>query len=137
MEFLAQVTTTNSSSPLSNVLSLALGVLIIASMWKIFAKAGQPGWTALVPIYNIFVLLKIINKPGWWIILMLIPLVNFIAAAIVGIELAKVFGKSAVFGIFGLFLFSIIGYPILAFGDAQYKQPGTASTPQNSGPASA
>jgi len=89
-------------------------------MWKIFTKAGQPGWAAIIPIYNIVVLLQVVKKPVWWILLMLIPLVNFIILILVFVELAKVFGKGAGFGV-GLILLGFIFMPMLAFGDAQYQ----------------
>ena len=99
---------------------LAVVVVLVASMWKIFVKAGEPGWAAIVPIYNIIVLLKIAGKPAWWLILFLIPVVNFIIAILVGISLAKNFGKSTGYGI-GLALLGIIFYPLLAFSDARYQ----------------
>lgn len=99
---------------------LAIMVVIIASLWKVFTKAGQPGWAAIVPIYNIFVLLKIAGKPGWWFILMLIPLVNFVIAILVSISIAEKFGKSTAFGL-GLAFLGFIFYPMLAFGDARYQ----------------
>ena len=94
-------------------------VLIIASMWKVYEKAGHPGWSALIPIYNLYIMLKIANKPGWWILLMCIPLVNIIFAIIVSIDIAKAFGKDVGFGL-GLAFLGFIFYPILAFGDAKY-----------------
>jgi len=102
------------------VIWLAIALLIVASMWKIFVKAGEPGWAAIIPIYNFIVLLKIAGKPAWWIILLLIPVVNFVILAIVCIALAKNFGKGAGFGL-GLLFLSPIFYPMLAFGDARYQ----------------
>ncbi len=102
------------------VIWLAVLVLVIASLWKIFTKAGKPGWAAIVPIYNIIVLLEIIRKPIWWIVLFLIPCVNIIAAILVALELAKVFGKGAGFAI-GMILLPFVFYPILGFGDAEYS----------------
>ena len=99
---------------------LAIVVFLIASMWKVFTKAGQPGWAAIVPIYNVIVLLQIAGKPVWWIILCLIPFVNFIVLILVGIGVANNFGKGTGFGI-GLGLLAPIFYPILAFGDARYR----------------
>jgi hypothetical protein len=99
---------------------LALALLMVASLWKVFVKAGEPGWAAIVPIYNVFVLLKIAGKPAWWIVLMLIPVVNFIVIVIVSIALAERFGKGAGFGV-GLGLLGFIFYPILGFGDSQYR----------------
>jgi hypothetical protein len=98
----------------------AFVLLIIASMWKVFAKAGKPGWASLIPIYNVIVLLEITGKPIWWIILFFIPFVNFIATFLVMIPLAEKFGKGAGFGI-GLALLPFVFFPMLAFGDAQYR----------------
>jgi hypothetical protein len=99
---------------------MAVIVLMIAGMWKIFTKAGEPGWAAIVPIYNMIVLLKIVGKPVWWIILMLIPLVNFVIFILICIALAQSFGKGAGFGI-GLAILSPIFFPMLGFGSAQYQ----------------
>ncbi|MBI5511803.1 MAG: signal peptidase I [Deltaproteobacteria bacterium] len=110
------------------IIYLAVIVLMIASFWKIFVKAGKPGWAAIVPIYNIVVLLNIIGKPVWWIILFCIPLVNFVIAIIVYVALAKAFGKGVGFAI-GLLLLSFIFFPILGFGSAQYVGGGAAPTP--------
>ena len=110
----------------------AIIVLMITSQWKIFAKAGQPGWACLVPIYNIFVLLKIVGKPGWWFVLLLIPIVNFIILILLQVELAKAFGKDGekwveeTTGIaVGLIFLPIIFLPMLAFGDSQYVKNST------------
>lgn len=105
------------------ILYLGIIVLLIASIWKIFTKAGKPGWAAIIPIYNFIVLLEIINKPVWWIVLILVPFVNFVIVIIMYLELAKVFGKSAGFGI-GLVLLGIVFFPMLAFGDATYQGTG-------------
>jgi len=101
---------------------LAVIVLMIASMWRLFTKAGKPGWAAIVPIYNIVVLLEIIGKPLWWIVMFLIPCVSLVFAVMMTIEVAKCFGKDVGFGI-GLLLLAPIFYPILAFGDSQYVGP--------------
>lgn len=101
------------------IISLALFVLVIAGGWKVFEKAGKPGWAFIVPIYNLVVLLEIVDKPIWWIILFIIPLVGTIFSIIVSIELADRFGKSPVFGI-GLAFIPVIFYPILGFGSAEY-----------------
>jgi hypothetical protein len=104
------------------VLILYFGFIIflIACMWKIYAKAGKPGWAAIVPIYNLVVLLEIIKKPIWWIVLLLIPIVNFIILIIIYIELAKAYGRGVGFGI-GLIFLGFIFVPILAFNkDIKY-----------------
>jgi len=102
------------------IIYLIIGILMLISMWKIYAKAGKPGWAAIIPIYNIIVLLEIVDKPLWWIILMFIPFVNIVISIIVTVELAKKFGQSVGFAI-GMILLSIIFYPILAFGSSTYK----------------
>lgn len=102
------------------VVQLAIVGVIIAGMWKVYTKAGEPGWAAIIPIYNVVVLLKIVGRPIWWVVLFLIPVVNFIAAIIVSIDVAKSFGKGTGYGI-GLALLGFIFYPLLGFGDAQYQ----------------
>ena len=106
---------------------LGVIVLVIVSIWKIFEKAGKPGWAAIVPIYNMIVLLEIVNKLVWWIVLMVIPFVNIVIAIIVYVELAKAFGKSAGFGI-GMIFLSFIFLPLLAFGDDQYLDGAASSS---------
>ncbi len=112
------------------VIYIAIVVLLIASGWKIFEKAGQPGWAVLIPIYNTIILLKIIGKPWWWLFLMLIPYVG----AVWGIWsinlLSKSFGKSEGYTV-GLILLGIVFFPMLAFGDAQYQGPAAADAAQN------
>ncbi|HNR88803.1 MAG TPA: DUF5684 domain-containing protein [Spirochaetota bacterium] len=110
-------------SIVTTIIYLIFLVAWIAGMWKVFEKAGKPGWAAIVPIYNIIVLLQIINKPLWWIVLMLIPIVNFIIFLIVSMELAVCFGKSKGWGVGLLFFFGFVGYPLLGFGDATYTAP--------------
>jgi hypothetical protein len=103
----------------------AVAILMIAALWKVFTKAGQPGWAAIVPILNTYFLCKVAGRPGWWVILMLIPFVNFIIWIILCIDVAKSFGKGVGFGI-GLLLLPIIFFPILGFGSAQYRGPSAA-----------
>jgi uncharacterized membrane protein YhaH (DUF805 family) len=105
---------------------LAVLIGIIAGIWKVFTKAGKPGWAALIPIYNIVVLLQIVGRPIWWIVLFLIPIVSIVIAIIVSIDMAKSFGKGTGFGI-GLALLGFIFYPMLGFGDAKYQGPAAAS----------
>lgn len=101
------------------VVQLVFMVFYIVVTWKIFEKAGKPGWACLIPIYNMVVMLEIVDRPLWWIILYFIPFVNIIIYIIVIFDLAKAFGKDIGYG-FGLLFLSIIFMPILAFGNAQY-----------------
>jgi hypothetical protein len=98
----------------------AVAILAIAGMWKVFEKAGEPGWAAIVPIYNAWVLLRIARQPWWMMLLFLIPLINIIVILLVGISVAKNFGRGAAFGL-GLTFLGFIFYPILGFGDARYQ----------------
>jgi hypothetical protein len=102
------------------IVYLALIVLTIAGIWKVFTKAGEPGWAAIIPIYNIIVLVKIAGRPLWWFILLLIPIVGLIVAIIVSIDVAKRFGKGAGYGL-GLAILPFIFYPLLGFGSATYQ----------------
>jgi Family of unknown function (DUF5684) len=110
---------------------LAFVVLMIAALWKIFSKAGQPGWAAIIPIVNTYFVCKVAGRPGWWVILMFIPFVNFIIGIILCIDIAKSFGKGVGFGI-GLILLPVIFFPILGFGSARYQ--GGAAPPMTSAP---
>ena len=93
---------------------------VIASVWKVFEKAGRPGWEALIPIYNFYILAKISGQKNWWLIF--IPLANIYIAIVVYMALARSFGKDSGFGI-GLILLGIVFFPILGFGDAKYIGP--------------
>lgn len=99
----------------SMLIGLLIAVLIIASVWKVFEKAGEPGWAAIIPIYNIIILLKIAGKPTWWVILWFIPFVNLIAAIITLIALCARFGKGVGFAI-GMVILPFIFWPLLAWG---------------------
>ena len=102
------------------VLWIALVVLAIVGVWKVFTKAGHPGWAAFVPFYNVYIMLKIAGRPGWWLLLFLVPVVNVVIAIIMSIDIAKAFGKGTGFGV-GLALLGSIFYPILGLGDATYQ----------------
>lgn len=101
----------------------AIIIVMIASMWKIFTKAGKPGWAAIIPIYNIIVLLEIVGRPMWWILIYLVCAP--IAAIIISLDLAKSFGKEIGFGI-GLIILPIVFMPMLGFGSATYVGPSAA-----------
>jgi len=129
-KFFAQATEFNyegggAASLIVSIIYLVVVVVLIAALWKIFTKAGKPGWAVIVPIYNTIVLLEIVGRPVWWIVLLLIPFVNIVFGIILAIDLAKSFGKSGGFAA-GLILLSPIFYPILGFGDSTYKGPAAA-----------
>ena len=94
-------------------------VVIFAAMWRVFTKAGEPGWAAIIPIYNIIVMLRIAGMPLWWLLVMLIPLVNIIPGFMMPVKIAERFGKGMGFAL-GLIFLPFIFYPILGFGDARY-----------------
>jgi hypothetical protein len=104
------------------LLQIAIVVAVIAGLWKVFTKAGEPGWAAIIPIYNTYILIKIVGRPWWWLLLMLIPCVSIVIAIIVMLDLAKSFGKSVAFAI-GLILLTPIFIIILGFSDAKYLGP--------------
>jgi Family of unknown function (DUF5684) len=123
-------------SPFATIIALLVALVLIVAMWKVFTKAGQPGWASIIPIYNLYIWCKIVGRPGWWILLMLIPFVNFIICIILCIDLAKSFGKGAGFGI-GLALLGVIFLPILGFGSAQYQGPAAGSMAPRTAPQAA
>ena len=91
---------------------------MVASMWKVFTKSGEPGWASIIPIYNIIVMLKIAGKPGWWVLLFLVPVVNLVIGIIAMAAVAARFGKGAGF-VVGLIFLPFIFWPILGFGSAE------------------
>ena len=109
-------------SPFLMFIYLVFAVVIIIALWKMFEKAGKPGWASIIPIYNIIIMLEIIGKPLWWIILFLIPLVNIIFGIWATNLLSKSFGKNEGFTV-GLIFLPFIFYPILGFGSAKYEGP--------------
>lgn len=106
---------------------------------RVFKKAGRPAWEAFVPVYQYWVLFEIAGKPGWWSLFFIgafIPIIGFIPSIIYAVflllaslEMAKRFNRSATFGVIGLWLFSLIGYIILAFGDSTYHGPNSPVAP--------
>lgn len=99
----------------------------VAAFWRVFAKAGEPGWGALIPIYNVYLYCRVAGRPEWWVILFFIPLVNVVIALILAQDIARAFGKSAGFGI-GLWILSFIFVPILAFGPSEFSGPALSGT---------
>lgn len=119
------------------LLGLAACVLMIVAWWKVFQKAGRPGWAAIVPIYNIVVMLQIVGMSPWLVLVMFIPgvgsLALFIVLIFVNIKLAKSFGKEDGFAV-GLILLPIVFVPILAFGQARFN--GIPPAPSQNPPVS-
>jgi len=101
---------------------LGFAVFFLIVYWRIFEKAGRPGWEAIIPIYKYFIMMKIIGKPWWWLLLMCVPGVNLIFAIWSVNMLSKSFGKDEGYTV-GLLLLSFVFYPMLAFGDAKYLGP--------------
>lgn len=95
--------------------AMACGIVALISLWKMFSKAGKPGWAAIIPFYNIWVLCEIcFNSNILWFILSIIPATSWIAMAVSCFALAKAYGKGAGFGVL-MFFFPYIGYAILGF----------------------
>jgi hypothetical protein len=105
-----------------SIFYLVVAVFFIYCLWRIFAKAGKPGWAAIIPIYNFIVELEIVGRPWYWFLLMLIPVVDIVLGIIITFRLAKVFGHSTGFG-FGLLLLPFIFLPILGFDSSKYLGP--------------
>jgi hypothetical protein len=120
--------TTNWASELSSgallIVEIIWIVLVVAGLWKTFVKAGQPGWGAIIPFYNIYLMIKVAGRPGWWLILYFIPFVNIVIQLIVSIDIAKNFGHGAGYGVL-LWLFAPIMYLVLGFGSDRYRPVNT------------
>ena len=103
---------------------VVVGVIVfyIVALWRVFAKAGVPGWGAIIPIYNIYLWCKIAGRPGWWVLLFFVPVVNVIVHLIVSLDVAKSFARSGAFGV-GLWLLAFIFVPILGYGSSRYVGP--------------
>lgn len=116
----------NDGTFLGMIFQLAAIAVYAWVFWRIFEKAGKPGWAALIPIYNAVVLLEIVGRPWWWVILFLVPIVNVIVGFIVMLDLSRSFGHDLAFAL-GLFFLGVIFYPILAFGSDSYQGPSVAA----------
>ena len=104
------------------IICLAMVVILIVALWKLFEKAGRPGWASLIPYYNYYVLFDISFGNGWLFLLLLVPCVNIVFLIMQSFKLATAFGKDMAYG-FGLLFLPIIFMPMLAFGDAKYIGP--------------
>ncbi len=111
------------SFTLLEILAIAL---VFTAYWRLFEKAGKPGWAAVVPIYNVIVLLDLVKRPRWWAIFFFLPLANIVVSIVVHIELARCFGKTPLFGL-GMALFPVIFVSILGFGEASYNPDALGS----------
>lgn len=103
----------------STVFYLAVILFLIIAQWKLFEKAGEPGWAAIVPIYNMIVMMKIAGRPEWWVLLLFVPFANLFAVIMMYIGLAKNFGRSDAFGI-GLIFLPYVFLLILGYGSSRY-----------------
>lgn len=104
------------------VVMLAIVVLTIIAFWRIFKKAGKPGWASIIPFYSQYCMFDIAWGNGWLFLLTFVPCVNFVITIMLYLKLAKSFGKGTGFGI-GLIFLNTIFVLILGFGDAQYIGP--------------
>lgn len=113
---------TAPASSIAPLIVLAIGGITIASLWRVYQRAGEPGWATLVPIYNAVVLLRVARRPIWWIVLLLVPLVNLVTLVAIDIALARRFGRSAGFGV-AIALLPFVFLPVLAFASDAEPSP--------------
>ena len=108
----------------SFILTTGFIILLIQvlSFWQVFTKAGYEGWKSIIPIYNTYILSKIGSQPIWVFIMLFIPFVNFIAAILIALGVAKSFSKGPLFALFGLVIFSFFGYMYLGWGQSEYTK---------------
>lgn len=111
----------SAAGPILTFVGIAIFLILLFGNWLMFEKAGQRGWTCIIPILNLLVFLRIVRRPLWWFVLLLIPFVNIVVGIIVMLDLAKVFGKSVGFAI-GLILLPWIFIVILGLGAAVYQE---------------
>lgn len=105
----------------NSLIGLVIYVLAVVALWRIFTKAGYPGWLAIIPIVNAIFLVKIAGFSGWMSLLYLIPIVNIVFHIIVAIRLGRAFGHGGFFSFFLLVVFWVIGYLIVGFSDDKYR----------------
>ena len=129
---IATNTPTSSGSPgLSIGVALAVCLVISLALMGIFSKAGEQGWKGFIPIYNYYILLKIVGRPGWWLLLYFIPIVGFVIAIIVLNDLSAAFGHGTAFTV-GLVLLSVIFLYILWLGSSTYRRTSSRRARQGS-----
>ena len=105
------------------VFYLVILAVLIVSQWKVFSKAGKPGWAALVPFYNLYIMIKVAGMSGWWMLAFFVPFLNLIAMIIITHKTSEAFGHGVGFTL-GLIFLPLIFWPILAFGSSQYQLTG-------------
>lgn len=114
------------------LLSLILNILMIAGQWAVFDKAGQPGWAAIIPIYNLIVWAEVAKKEVWWGLLLMVPVVGIVFMIMLNIEVAKQFGKDVGYAV-GLSLLPFVFWPMLGFGKSRYMAQAYVPVRQNPG----
>ena len=102
------------------VVWLAVVAVYVAGAWKTFTKANQPGWAAIIPIYNMYVMFKIGGNDWWWVLVMFVPLVNIYASYKMFSGVSNAFGQGIGFTL-GLWALGFIFFPLLGFGDYTYR----------------
>ncbi|MFK7797186.1 MAG: DUF5684 domain-containing protein [Aureispira sp.] len=107
------------TSSLGVIVYLLFIVFYLAGFWKVFEKAGKPGWASLIPLYNAYVLTKIADRPAWYLILFFVPIANIFAACSICNGISIKFGKGMGYTL-GLIFLGFIFFPVLGFGNAQY-----------------
>ena len=107
---------------ISTLVSLAIAILEVVAIWRLFSRAGQPGWASIIPIYNTIVMLHVTGKSGWWLLGLFVPLLNIFVYCRMMVNMAQVFGRGVGFGIGNIFL-PFIFLPILAFSNSPYVGP--------------
>ncbi len=110
-------------SAIGTVLYLIIAVVAIVALWKIFVKAGEPGWASIIPLYNTYTLVKIAGLNPLLFLLLLVPVVNVVFAIYVMIKLGAAFGKSTGWSVVFLVILSFIGMLMLGFGKETYTKP--------------
>lgn len=120
-------------NPVFTIISLVLCVFVLVCMWIVFRKAGKPGWAAIVPFYNLYVLFDITWGNGMRFLLLLIPIYNIILSIQTQVRLAKAFGKSGGFAA-GLIFLPYIFIPLLAFGKETYQGVPVKAAPYQNNP---
>ena len=102
------------------IFELVVIAIAVIGLWKLFSKAGKPGWAAIIPFYNTIVMIQIAGKPIWWIVLLFIPFVNIVVSILIMAGMAKNFGRGTG-TVIGLIFLPLIFMLILGFGSAEYN----------------